>query len=324
MSEVAWAMAPLAAAATACPVAHARLPRPNASPWFSSTRCAPALSSDIAGANSVPNAGMPTISRAMSSGAGSATGASRLSTTAAASDSRTGTSSPRRSDSRPASGDSPASIAADARKVAPMSRALAPSRLSRSGASTSSTPNAIPATVVSHMPSLTGASRSAGQAARSPCGAAPAGAGTTKAVTMSMAPPTAAAENAGPVPTWLATAPTTGPNSAPPTAAPIAMPSSSPRRSAGATVVSQARPAAQVHAPPRPWTKRAASRTPAADDQPKSRVDVLINASPSSVTRLAPRRDVSSPPGSAPTRVPSGYAATRIPAPAFDSPAECT
>src|SRR5258708_1207800 len=111
-------MAPLAAAATAWPEAQARLPMPNASPWFSSSRCAPELSSAIAGANSVPNAGMPTISRAMSRGAGSATGASKLSTTAAASDSRTGTSSPRRSDSRPARGDSPDSIAADARKVA--------------------------------------------------------------------------------------------------------------------------------------------------------------------------------------------------------------
>lgn len=48
----------------------------------------------------------------------------------------------------------------------------------------------------------------------------------------------------------------------PAVAAPSAVPSISPRRSSGAAVASQASPAAQLHAPPRPWTKRAASRMP--------------------------------------------------------------
>ena len=141
---------------------------------------------------------------------------------------------------------------------------------------------------------------------------------------MRATPATAAAENAGPVPTWSAIAPITGPNSAPPTAAPIAMPSISPRRSGTPTPASQARPAAQVQALPRPWANRAASRTASADAQPKTSVDTLIMARPSSVVRLAPRREVSSPPGSAPIRVPSGYEATRSPAPALDRPASLT
>src|ERR1700683_1129092 len=123
---------------------------------------------------------------------------------------------------------------------------------------------------------------------------------------MRAGPATAPAENAGPVPTCLATAPTTGPNRAPPTAAPSARPIISPRRSTGATVASQVRPAAQVHAPPRPWTNRAASSVAAADDQPKSRVEMLIRVRPAAATRLAPKREVIRPPGSAPTRVPAG------------------
>ena len=99
-----------------------------------------------------------------------------------------------------------------------------------------------------------------------------------------MAPATAAPANAGPVPTWLATVPTSGPNSAPTTAAPSAVPSSSPRRSSGAAVASQARAAAQVQAPPRPWTKRAPSSTAALVAQPNTRVDPLISVSPSRTT----------------------------------------
>ena len=121
-----------------------------------------------------------------------------------------------------------------------------------------------------------------------------------------MAPATAAAENAGPVPTWLATAPITGPSRAPPTAAPSAVPSSSPRRCGGATVASQAIPAAQVHAPPTPWTRRAVSRMTSAWAQPKMNVDTLIRASPSSTTSRQPSREVSTPPGSDPISVPMG------------------
>ena len=131
------------------------------------------------------------------------------------------------------------------------------------------------------MPALTCRSRNAGQAARNGCGGTAGGAGTAKASTIRIVPATAAPANAGPVPTWFATIPTTGPNSAPTTAAPSAVPSSSPRRSSGDAVASQARPAAQVQAPPSPWTKRAPSSTTGFVAQPNTRVDALIRASPS-------------------------------------------
>jgi len=54
---------------------------------------------------------------------------------------------------------------------------------------------------------------------------------------------------------------------------------------------------------------------------PNTSVDPLISASPSSTTARSPSLDTSRPPGSAPTSVPSGYAATRMPTPDFDSPA---
>src|ERR1022692_4721828 len=77
-----------------------------------------------------------------------------------------------------ASGESPDSIAAEARKVAPMISAVAPRWLSRSGASTSTAPNAMPASIVSHRPVATCRSCTAGQAARRPCGTGPGGTGS--------------------------------------------------------------------------------------------------------------------------------------------------
>ncbi len=207
--------------------------------------------------------------------------------------------------------------------MAPISSVPAPSAASRSGASTSTTPNASPASRVSHRPPAARGLPRAGSAARRPCGSGGAGLGTKNAVPIRMTPATAAAANAGPVPTWPATTPTTGPNSAPTTAAPSAMPSSSPRRSDGAEVAIQAIAAAQVHAPARPWTNRAASSATADEAKPKTSVDTLIMASPSTATTRSPNRAVSRPPGSAPISVPSGYIATRMPAPALDSPARC-
>ena len=197
-------------------------------------------------------------------------------------------------------------MAAAARKVPPMTVAVAPSWLSRSGASTSTTPKASPASRVSHRPTLTLRSRSAGQAARSPCGSARCGRGTKNATTIRAAPATAAPAKAGPVPTLVATVPTSGPKSAPTTAAPRAKPSSSPRRSSGAAVASQPSPAAQVQAPASPWTNRAESSTIGADAKPNTSVAALIRASPSSTTSRFPSREASSPPGRAPTSVPSG------------------
>ena len=173
--------------------------------------------------------------------------------------------------------------------MAPISSELAPSWLSRRGASTSSTPNPSPATVVSQRPVATPRSLTEANAAASPCGSVLAGAATRKFAAIRTVPNTAAAENVGPVPIWFAIDPTTGPNSAPPIAAPSAVPSSSPRRSVGAELAIHAIPAAQVLAPPIPCTNRAASSTTSVLDQANSSVEALIKIRPNSTPRRAPR-----------------------------------
>ena len=278
---MAWARAPLPPAAMAWPAAQARLDRPNASPWSSRRRWAPSLTSAMAGVNSVPKEGMPRISAGMSTRADASVGASRLTATAPTSEQPIGTMAPRRSAARPATGDSTASNAAEARNVPAMTRAVTPRVASRSGASTSRTPNATPASIVSQSPKLSRRSRAARNASRRPCATASRGAGTPRATAISTPPATAALANAGPVPISSAIAPTTGPKSAPPTAAPMAVPIISPRRSAGASVASQAIPPAQVHAPPKPCTNRAESRTVATEAHPKTSVETPMSASPS-------------------------------------------
>src|SRR6185312_12352769 len=129
------------------------------------------------------------------------------------------------------------------------------------------TPKAMPDKVTSHIPVASRKSRSAGQTAFRPWGLTGSGAGAAKAATMRAPPATEAAENVAPVPIWFAIPPTTGPNSWPTTAAPTAVPSSSPRLSSGVTVVSQAKPAAQMHDPATPCTNRAASSATAVDVQ---------------------------------------------------------
>ena len=224
---------------------------------------------------------MPTISTGTRTHAEASVGASRLIATAPASEHLIGTMAPRRSAARPAIGDRAASTAADARNVPAMTRAATPRFAIRSGASTSSTPNARPASIVSHSPTISRRSTSAVNASRSPCGTASRGAGTANAAAISTPAATAALANAGPVPTSSAIAPTTGPNSAPPTAAPMAVPIISPRRSGGASVASHAMPAAQVHAPPSPCTNRAESRIVAVEAHPKTSVEAAMSASPS-------------------------------------------
>jgi hypothetical protein len=219
----------------------------------------------------------------------------------------TGRAAPKRSDRRPASGDTADSSAEAHKKVAAMTALEAPSRANRSGASTLMTPKAIPASIISPMPATSRWSRSAAGIARRPSASELGGAtGSTDEAAISTALRTAAAENAGPVPTAFATAPTIGPNSAPTIAAASATPSSSPRRDSGAFSASQASPAAHVHAPASPWTSRAASINGITDVQPKASVARLISASPSTATRRAPNRATSSPPGIEPTRVPAG------------------
>ena len=197
---MAWASAPLPAAATAWPAAQARLPRPKASPWSSRWCWAPSLTSVMAGVNSVPKEGMPTISTGMSTHAEPSVGASRLIATAPVSENLIGTMAPRRSAARPAIGDSAASTPAEARNVPAMTRAVTPRFAIRSGASTSSTPNARPASIVSHSPVPSRRSPSAVNASRSPCGTASRGAGTANATAISTPATTAALANAGLVP----------------------------------------------------------------------------------------------------------------------------
>ena len=235
----------------------------------------------MAGVNSVPKQGMPRISAGMSVHPDASVGASRLIATAPVSDQVSGTTGPRRSAARPATGDRAASTPAAARNVPAMIRAVIPRLASRSGASTSSTPNARPASIVSHNPMLIRRSPRVTNASRSPCGTAWCGAGRVNAITIRTPPATAALANAGPVPTTSAIAPTTGPNSAPPTAAPMAVPIISPRRSGGASVASHAMPPAQVHAPPRPCTNRAEQSTTGIVAHPKTSVDTPMSASPS-------------------------------------------
>ena len=102
---------------------------------------------------------------------------------------------------------------------------------------------------MSHIPTAMAGSAMAGSALRRVWREPAGGLGTRRLATIRVPPATVAAAKAGPVPTWLATAPMTGPSSAPPTAAAKAVPSAAPRRSAVAAAASHASPPAHVHAP---------------------------------------------------------------------------
>ena len=242
----------------------------------------------------------------ISHGAEASSGITTAHAAPAASETVSGRAAPRRSERRPASGESPDSTSAAHRNVAAITVPDTPSLDNRSGASTSIVPKAIPASAISQLPIMTCLSRRAGSAARSGCGACGRGDGTVNATTIRNTSATEAAEKAAPVPTALATAPTTGPNSAPTTAAPSAVPSNSPRRDSGAAVASQESAAVQVQAPPIPWTKRAASSSPADALQPKASVDTPISARPSTATPRSPNRATSAPLGNEPISVPAG------------------
>jgi hypothetical protein len=88
----------------------------------------------------------------MSSGCAEMAGIRRLTAVPTASEIVRGLDVPNRSDIRPASGDSADSIRAAHKNVAAMTVPDAPSPASRSGASTSRTPKAMPASAISHMP----------------------------------------------------------------------------------------------------------------------------------------------------------------------------
>jgi len=88
-------------------------------------------------------------------------------TVPSASETASGRAAPRRSERRPAIGESPDSTSAAHRNVAAITVPDTPSRDSRSGASTSTMPKAIPASAISQLPMTTCRPRSAGSAALS-------------------------------------------------------------------------------------------------------------------------------------------------------------
>jgi hypothetical protein len=73
----------------------------------------------------------------------------------AVSETMSGRDMPNRSDTRPATGDSTDSMRAAHKNVAAITVPDAPSRESRSGARTSITPKAMPASAINHMPMAT-------------------------------------------------------------------------------------------------------------------------------------------------------------------------
>ena len=212
------------------------------------------------------------------------------------------------------------SAPAAAKKVAPMAGPLAPSESRRSGARRSISPKAIAGTNVSHIPATIPRSRSAaaGVARRSVASAG--GAGVVQAHAPSAVPKTTAEAKTSSRLVAVANAPITGPSCTPKIAAPSAPPSTSPRRSRGTVLASHASPAAHEHAPPIPWTKRAASSSGALRAKANVRPDTDISVSPSRTVGLHPTRAASQPAGSAPSSVPAAYAPARTPAPAFPSP----
>ena len=113
------------------------------------------------------------------------------------------------------------------------------------------------------------------------------------------------ARNAARTPTRPPSAPITGPISAPKTAAPIAVPSISPRRSRGAAPTIQASPPAHEKTLPKPCTNRASASVQLLPASAKPRLEIDIRVRPISTARLGPRRDVTTPPGIAPTSAPA-------------------
>jgi hypothetical protein len=75
-----------------------------------------------------------------------------------------------------------------------------------------------------------------------------------------------------------------------------------------------------VHAPPKPWQKRAASRSAIECANPKARLVALRSVRPSSATGFGPVRAASIPAGMEPVNVPTPNAAVSTPAPVFESP----
>ena len=100
--------------------------------------------------------------------------------------------------------------------------------------------------------------------------------------------------------------PSTGPISVPKMAAPMTEPSIAPRRSRGATVMTQVRPPPQMKPQPAPWMKRSASSVTMLVAKPKPAIETANSSSPMIVVRRTPARVAIQAPISEPGMIPAG------------------
>ncbi len=144
------------------------------------------------------------------------------------------------------------------------------------------------------------------------------GVASTRTASAAASAATAQKTISGPV--TVAIPPITGPSRMPKIAAARAAPIISPRRSAGAAVISQARPPVHAQAPPTPSANRATSSTTALFANANATLETAIRARPTSIACRDPIRAARKPEGSAATSVPAAYEALSTPAAVFDSP----
>ena len=131
------------------------------------------------------------------------------------------------------------------------------------------------------------------------------GAGTRSAHVASTAAATATLLNTHASPSSTAAAPRTGPSMTPAIAAAIAAPITWPRRSGGASPISQAKEEDHVQAPPSPCTKRADISSHVTSASPKTTLEAPNEERPISMPRRTPTRPTSMPAGIAPISVPA-------------------
>ena len=200
-----------------------------------------------------------------------------------------------------------------------MPAALAPSALSRSGASTLSTPEAIAGSATSHMPIAIAGRASASSSRAGPgWGGGGEGAGSRATATASAPATTTTAENTGARPSACASVPITGPNSAPPIAAASAPPIVL-AAALGGDLADQPGEAAR----PRAGAAEALDETRGVEqhdvvEEPEREARAPHQEQAGVDRRARPRPAASMPPGIEPTSVPAAYPAVSTPADAFD------
>ena len=89
-------------------------------------------------------------------------------------------------------------------------------------------------------------------------------------------------------------------------AAPMTEPSIAPRRSRGATVMTQVSPPPQIKPQPAPWMKRSASSVTMLVAKPKPAIDTANSSSPITVVRRTPVREAIHAPMSDAGMIPAG------------------